>query len=735
MYNPKLRILIIDDTVYELAIKEDRQRSSPRFYTFFNGLVKEGATYQLTIHLAAKVPSYNKKNNKLYYKERENILEIDINDIRDEVIHGRKLEKNPEISKYDLLVLDLDGVENDDTESWSVNKSTLKDIEAKLGRDCHNTQENVNRLNSHFPGASWYLKNIRHRYLNTFEQVFVISNYDPKSDKDEWGGEREEKEKALSSLELYLNEFCDPFVRWEGFPPTRKYSALDADDLERAAKVAGQMLSDRISGLDYLPRGREVESASFHDLPVLIIGENSTGRDRIAEGVARRWLHRRADQHNLKPSELPRSSIIVDCAGLSPEDAHTELFGQIRRDPNSKHGHFELGAILNSIGLANPRTEDSPDTASCEGEDREEVWASVLSQPVYAPQGDKIDRFDKSNHSVPSLIPDYSQTPTPGHVRPEPDARVGPDAGWGVIYLREFHYLSRSVQDALLRFLRTELIEPLGFSGTIKVPQVRVIASSSHPRVGEALGVKPPLWRSLPALDEQPVSEDLLLALKGRIIRSESVTETNVRGVIQRELRERGEDIEWTPSAYKEVGHKLEKINPEKRSDDEAIPLFGQHQEVRRLITLAHAFVAERETRGSRSAPEKVTDTVIKRVWSEAVVPGYSGAPIAWDKEDFMAAIDKDSPAAWAFFRGVTEKLDQYWEYSNLKDKIDSVIEENKEELKHRGEVVQNPLGPHGDKLSNRVDKWWNDNNLDDSGYYPDIPKGEEKVGIIKKSR
>lgn len=737
MYSERLKILIVDDSLYDTisgntshgSVNEQVSRSTPRFYKFFDILKGEDASSQVSIHLSRIVPFYNPDTYNLEYLERDEIYVINIDDTDKQSVSAHKLDKMPNVSDYDLLVLDLDGVERDNPE---IETNTLRKIANKINAPSENLEKHVHNLNNHFPGASWYLNNFEKRYLDVFEQVFIISNYDRKGQKsDTWDNDENGKQEAFSSLKLYLHKFCDPLVRWQGFPPTRKYAALEDDELERAGTVARQMLKDRIEGLDYLPQGTEVESASFHDLPVLIIGENETGRDRIAEGITRRWLQRRAEKNNLKPFELPRSPIRIDCTGLSSKQAHAKLFGQIHQLSNPQREHFQSGAILQSIGLKSLSMEGDAGPALSESE-AGKVEDSERLGTVYAPQGDAIERFTDSALSIPKLEVDHrSQGPTPGHVSHEPNLHVAGEAGWGVVYLHEFHNLPRSVQDALLRFLRTKRIHPNGFSGTIRAPRVRIIASSSHPQIGEALGINPPLWKSLPALDNKPVSEDLLLALKGRIIRSRSVTGANVSNIIQRELSNRDEDIEWTPSAYKEIRRQLKKIDPEERSDDEPIPLFGQHQEIKRLITLAHAFVAERETRGSRSAPEEVTDTVIKRVWSEAVVPGYSGASDPWDKEDFMNAVSRDSPAAWVFFEGVTENLNEYWEWDELEEEIKEIMKEN-EDLVNKSRLKNNPLSKDGDKLSNRVKKWWNKFNLDRSGYDWSIPRGKGKVGIIE---
>jgi hypothetical protein len=736
MYIENLRILIVDDSLYNTISNDsygtnsidDINTSRPRFYRLFDTMRKDDTSSQVTVHLSTTVPFYNPDTRKLAYLGKDTILELNLADMDSQGVPSCKLDNLPDVSNYDLLILDLDGVGRG---TEALDTKTLSKIASKIDAPTKKLEYHVKNLNEHFPGASWYLNNIDKNYLNVFEQIFIISNYDRQRDSPDGSDTYEDdKQEAFSSLEIYLHKLCDPLVRWQGFPPTRKYAATDDDDLKRAGTVARQMLEDRIEGLDYLPRGREVESASFHDLPVLIIGENETGRDRIAEGITRRWLHRRAEKNNLKPFELPRSPKRIDCTGLSSDQAHAKLFGQIRQLSSPRRDHFQLGAILQSIGLTSLPKEGDPSPDLSESETRK-VEDSEHLGTVYAPQGDTIERFTDSALSIPKLEVDHhSKGPTPGHVSHEPNLRVANKAGWGVVYLHEFHNLPRSVQDALLRFLRTKRIHPNGFSGSIRVPRVRIIASSSHPRIGEALGINPPLWKSLPALDNQPVSEDLLLALKGRIIRSRSVSAANVSDIIQRELSNRDEDIEWTSSAYKEIRRQLKKIDPEGRSDDEPIPLFGQHQEVKRLVTLAHAFIAERETRGSRSAPQKVTDTVIRRIWGEAVVPGYSEAAIPWDRDDFMNAVSKKSPAAWAFFEGATRNLDQYWDWGELKEEINGIID--KHDLTHAGDRINNPLGPHRDKLSNIAETWWDKFKLDRSGHYLDTQSREDKIGIIE---
>lgn len=97
----------------------------------------------------------------------------------------------------------------------------------------------------------------------------------------------------------------------------------------------------------------EVERAAQSRSPVLVTGESGTGKELVA-----RRLHQLSPAHN-KPF------IVVDCASLSDELMHNELFGHEKGAytgaTERKHGLFEVadgGSLcLDEVGEVSPRVQ------------------------------------------------------------------------------------------------------------------------------------------------------------------------------------------------------------------------------------------------------------------------------------------------------------------------------------------------------------------------------------------
>src|SRR5581483_8743505 len=61
---------------------------------------------------------------------------------------------------------------------------------------------------------------------------------------------------------------------------------------------------------------RAIKASHFSDLPVMILGETGTGKQRLAESI-----------HALDPRRRDRPFITVNCSALSKTLAESELFG------------------------------------------------------------------------------------------------------------------------------------------------------------------------------------------------------------------------------------------------------------------------------------------------------------------------------------------------------------------------------------------------------------------------
>jgi anti-anti-sigma factor len=83
---------------------------------------------------------------------------------------------------------------------------------------------------------------------------------------------------------------------------------------------------------------RAVKASQFNDLPVLILGETGTGKQRLAEAI-----------HRLDPQRGRNSFLTVNCSAISKSLAESELFGHAR-GAFSGAGHDRLGLFRAANG-------------------------------------------------------------------------------------------------------------------------------------------------------------------------------------------------------------------------------------------------------------------------------------------------------------------------------------------------------------------------------------------------
>jgi len=556
----------------------------------------------------------------------------------------------PSLDKIDIILLDLNGVKESSVD-WKIDPETLENICDQFGDECENRnfENDASILNKYYEGASWYLTNMYRDHLSEVDSIFIVTTFHDRTDREGLYGSDKEVYDNLQ----YLNKYIDPFIKnnhIEGFPTTAKYSAGDLWGKKHVAAYINYYCNLREHSIHLSSRERNsLHWAAYTDYPSIIVGEPHTGRERIAKVLGRSWMrlkHLAALQEERGSLSFPNTATIkdIDCRYVSEDQAFKQLFGGVSNN-KLQDSALTVGAFLDASGLNFSQTFTPSDSIGPADEFKSLINNATL--PTESDGNSEKNIFHRKNTDAILGNSGY-------------DYEVGGYEDWGVVYLHEFHHLPHEVHTALVRYLREGVIQPRGYPGLIHLPNVKIIVSSSHPKVAAALGINDVQNRSS-ANHDFPVQEDLLLELKWHTFRSMPVTGSNAEDIFQSIARNQY-STDFSEEAVTYVGDEIMKIyrlmngdSEEEMTDDDERertinPVFGHHRELKRLIELTKKYISTASKRGKKISSQS---EALMTVWETTTVSGYKGAPKPDDPMDICPRLKSKSMKAWYMLKPI----------------------------------------------------------------------------------
>lgn len=547
------------------------------------------------------------------------------------------------LRRMDVVIIDLMDVMRP-RDAWGLTNELVPD------------KDHRDRLNTRFGGAAFYLA-LRERMADYWQAAVILT-----------AGDKEGSADPLLRRYLYPwtnNYDARPWtVVYSKYPDGATHVAELVLDLYRGYSRNYWQLNDRGA----------IEFAASHDEPVLIVGETGTGKEYVAKAIFERWNARLQ-----REGSGARKLEIVNCGGLLSQLARSELFGHVRGAFTGAEDH-NIGKILAACGVGAIRSDLSLPSADYKriksavddfaklnkilaqitkhNEEARPEEAKRLAESQLVPMLKEVigASYDVSVLNAARMVVRKLEETLEGRnfaaefrekllenesVRREADGSlslVGQEP-LGMLFLDEFGDLAPDVQRTLLRFLESYEVEPLGYPGRILNARVRVIAATSDPRIARFVGERLyGSWRTREEL-ERPLREDLLFRLKGYVIRVEPINTSNaerfVRSTVERAGGENWDSeaiahlTELVKAQAQEVEAHSENLAPTNRP-----PSFGHRREIRRIVTLANAFVHGAIERGMRGVSQKVTSDVVDHIWKPSrvdLLPAGAGAatPVA----------------------------------------------------------------------------------------------------------
>jgi len=543
----------------------------------------------------------------------------------------------------DVLVLDFKGLSN--------NAETRLNRRDPVVAMLQLSDEHLSELNRDYPGAAFYLKN-RERFAESCQSVLFLTKTDSGV-------------VARTSSMSVIKEFVERWCLGKTEPQTLMFKA-NAEGFSDVANKINSLFIRVARGYTQLENLDAIDFAATHDEPVLIVGETGTGKEDIAFAIHDRWRQYKQVEAGL---DIPAEPTVINCAGLTPELARSELFGHVRGSFTGADDH-KIGAILSAcgcVGLRSARKLSEKSKLRRQADEYKRLTDLIVGF-------DKItDDSERYTYLQRYVLPLFNELLVPKDTLDDSAfsffsnlhyemtrAMVGSDfvgefisglvsrnqnlleendgvvsfkntGPFGTLFLDEFGDLPAEVQTLLLRYLQSKEIQPLGYPDRIRQANVRIIAATSDPRVARFVGEK--LyggWRSQAEL-EKPLREDLIFRVKGQVVRAMPVTAENVKETLYHFIARSGAADRWEEEAKSYLAGKLiSLLSSIKEAIDEgpkavhALPTFGHRRELVRIVTLANAFVTKARKRGLRPAREKVTEDVIDIIWKPSVVQTHT---------------------------------------------------------------------------------------------------------------
>lgn len=546
----------------------------------------------------------------------------------------------------DVLVLDFKGLSNNAETKLNRRDPVVAELQLP---DAH-----LEELNRDYPGAAFYLKN-RERLAQSCQSVLFLTKA---------GSGVSSQASNIPIIKEFEERWCSNSAE----PQTLMFKA-NAEGYADVANKINSLYSRVARGYTQLENLDAIDFAATHDEPVLIVGETGTGKEDIAFAIHDRWRQYKQAEMG---AALPSEPAVINCAGLSPELARSELFGHVRGAFTGADDH-KIGAILSAcgcVGLRSARNLSEKSRLRRQADEYKKLIDAIVAFDKIAEDSERYaylqrymlplfnellvpkEAYDDSAFSFFSNLHHEMTRAMAGsdfvgefisglisrnqNLLEEKDGVVSfkNTGSFGTLFLDEFGDLPAEVQTLLLRYLQSKEIQPLGYPGRIRQANVRIIAATSDPRVARFVGEK--LyggWRSQAEL-EKPLREDLIFRVKGQIVRAMPVTAENVKETLRHFIARSGSADRWEETAESYLADKLIGLLSSIKEavdggagDTHALPTFGHRRELVRIVTLANAFVTKARKRGLRPAQEKVTKEVVDIIWKPSVVQTHILSP------------------------------------------------------------------------------------------------------------
>jgi hypothetical protein len=389
----------------------------------------------------------------------------------------------------------------------------------------------------------------------------------------------------------------------------------------------------------------QVKYATFHDKPVLILGESGTGKQKIAEDIHNMWKKKvKSELSSEAKEEFEPLMITINCGGLSEDAAKSLLFGYVKGSYTGAT-HHELGSILSACGIQIDTSFKVNDRKVNTREYQEYIQACSLST-------------NKNKTYVKNLLSKSSLN--------EMDLEFSTfsDYPMGTLFLDEFGELPEGVQTSLLRFIQESEIQPFGYPGIIRNVQLRIIAATSDPQVAEMVGMK--LHGRL--LEKKKyIREDLINRLKFQVIKVKAIDEYNLKNEIDILLNKYSESKKiWTKEALEYLHKEIKQVlNKQKKPIKNEIILFGHRREISNLLEKIDIYMRNIKFFGI-SNKNRVTKDVVKMFWKPREI-----SPFEIDSS-ISSQVKSSDPDVWTC--PITKTEIKREDYVNACTKYDEIL-------------------------------------------------------------
>lgn len=566
------RITYVDDDVYDSVVNQDRIQDD-----FGKGRVLQGL--------------------RTYAKQAGDSVQLllgpDLEFLDGEALELRGARQTrrgwtPDvIAQTDVLLLDLAGMGR----LRPALKVTAEHVQDVPELPAAPSEQEIQILNDSLSGAGFLIAN-RRGLLRSCQHIVLLTKYDQNQPTDEDEG---------TIIDRYVHPLCSDTP--SGHTPWATMGNLtDRRALDRLLDQIETLHHTFADGFTRLTDRGAIELAAVHDQPVLIVGETGTGKEYVARNIHRRWAQEKFRDREFAvpgaaqdPADVP--FVAINCSLLDPEIGRTELFGAVQGTYSSLERH-RLGAVLRAAGLtlASDSSLDGSTASPTDFRDRLLRDNGSLLEPVGGNQS--FDLALTSDERVPHL--------------------------YGVLFLDELAELPGQSQSQLLRLLQSMEVSPLGYPGTIQGLNLRVLAATNDAQVAALAGHE--LRYDMPRPNASSLFRgDLISRLKGQVIKTTPVTEHNVEAWVHH-LAESVSSVEWTDDAKAHFVDELKtqirelKVAQSERGSGAQMPFFANRREIQQVVDRAATYVQTARQRGLRDVGERVTASIVERVWRPSSV-------------------------------------------------------------------------------------------------------------------
>lgn len=357
---------------------------------------------------------------------------------------------------------------------------------------------------------------------------------------------------------------------------------------------------------------RRVLFAAATDHPVLLLGETGTGKEIVARSIHHHWNLRKATEPKGAGALKERPFLTINCALLRDELLRDELMGHVKGAFTGAFQH-KLGAILRAAGLSpamQPKddAEGGPDLgqlnvahnsmvqAFASFKNNPEQQYGISLQTVVAFNDELRNASERTKRFLERTVQSavvgseafnkWLRNLGGAHIK-EPttyssslDLVYNNEQSYGTIFLDEIGYLDPATQGMVLRLLGSYEVSPLGYEGTIKLDQLRIIAATSNRHWLEFAGAERTKEARETVFGEAPKA-DLYHRLAYHVVILDGLNEHEVEGFVERKGRTRRF---WDSKQGKHIIAEIKKAVQNQE-------FLGHRRELEKLIDLIESYL------------------------------------------------------------------------------------------------------------------------------------------------